>query len=259
MERPQSLVSPSGSLFVFIAGGTDTGTGTLTRVPKSGGSPADIAPQTPIELAVGIAAAADGFAYVSTKAVAQNTAALLRFSLAASTTTAETLYVTPDGNESGGDVVVTGGCVYWISNGNVWGIQSKGGARLDVLDTPVTDAVGVTADAVNLYFTRADGSVWRKKVSAACDAGTSAEEQLADGFVGIGDIVTYEGKLAWTATGDTTNTFEGGGVFSSAASGGQITQIAPKADGPVDIEVAPNDIVYATSSGFIRKVPKKPL
>ena len=31
------------------------------------------------------------------------------------------------------------------------------------------------------------------------------------------------------------------------------------ADGPVDIAAAPADIVYATSSGLIRKVPKKPL
>ena len=259
LERPQAMVAPTGSISVFVVGGTDQGGGTLVRVPKAGGAAESITPQTPIELAVGIAAAADGYAYVSTKAIAQNTTALLRFQLTAGATTGETLYVTADGNESGGDVVVTGGCVYWVSNGDVWGIPTTGGARLAALSTAITDAVGVAADAVYLYYTRAGGSVWRKKVSTACDSGSSVEEKLTEGFTGIGDLVTYEGKLAWTAEGDVSANFAGGGVFSSSAAGGQVTQIAPEDDGPVDIAAAPADIVYATSSGLIRKVPKKPL
>lgn len=261
LARPQAMVAPIGSLFIYLAAGHDTtDEGSILRVAKTGGPVANIQPPQAIERAVGIYASADGFAYVSAKAITKNAIALLRFSLSGGTTSADALYSSTDGNESGGDVVVSSSCVYWISNGGIWVVPATGGSRSPALQSQVADAVGITADAANFYYTRLNGEVWQRQLSTAgCSGGGGAEQRIASGFVGIGDVITYDGTVAWTATGDTANGNDGGGVFTTPAGGIDITQIAPATDGPVDIDQSPDDVIYATGGGSIRKVPKQPL
>jgi hypothetical protein len=257
LNRAQAMSAPPGVQFVFVAAGQLTAAGgNIYRVPKGGGTVDLIQPPEPVGLAKGVYAASNGFVYVSTAASATKIA-LLRFSQTAGTVNAESLYVA-DGNESGGDVIVTSGCVYWISNGDVWGIPEGGGARQPVLSTPILDAVGLTADATSIYYTRGKGELWRKKVVSSCGQGGDPETLIVSGFVNIGDVVTYEGTLAWTAMGDPSNFYAGGGVFATPVAGGPLIQIGPPEDGPIDIEPTLNEVVFATTSGIIRKVPKQP-
>jgi len=257
-ERPQALSTWPTSPHLFIGAGQNTGDqGSVKRLAKDGSVSAVLTPAQPFELVMGIEAASDNFVYVSTKAVAAGAVGLLRFGFVATQT--ENVYVSTAGNESGGDVAVSAGCVYWISNGDIWVITTTGGARSPATASTVGDAVGLATDGTHFYFTRADGSVWRRGLSsAACDGQGSPESMLASGFVGIGDLITFDGEIAWTALGDKDNAFAGGGVFKMPAGGGTITQIAPSDLGPTDITQGPNDVVYATEVGTVRKVPKQP-
>jgi hypothetical protein len=258
LARPQALVARIGSAFVFIAAGdATTDEGSILRVPKAGGGVDTIGLPQPIERAIGIYAAADGFAYVSAKAITKDSIAVLRFSLSGGTQNASALYAGV-GNESGGDIVVSN-CVYWISNGNVWVLPLIGGSRSSALETPITDAVGITADAANFYYTRSNGEIWQRQLSAAsCAGGGAAEKRISWGaFIEIGDIITYDGMLAWTAKGDGSAELAGG-IFTTPVGGGsEIVQIAPHGDTPVDIDQSPDMVVYATSLGVIKRVPKQ--
>ncbi len=256
VEKPQALAA--GAQYLFVAGGRNTlDEGSITRLPKAGGPKEDVPVSTAIGVASGIVLGPDGFAYVSVAAVAAGSAALLRFDVAGTTT--EPLYTTTSGNETGGDLAVQGGCVYWISNGAVWITTSSGGARLSALSSQVSDAVGITTDATSFYFTRASGSVWRRTLSStACDGGGPAEVELTSGFTAIGDVITYDGNIAFSAMGDKAQAYAGGGVFALPAGGGQVTQIAPSELGPLDIDQSGSFVVYATDVGPVRKVPKTP-
>jgi hypothetical protein len=270
LQRPQAMVAPSGSLFVYVAAGSDTTeAGSLLRIPKSPAGIQNIDPPSPIERAVGIYASADGFAYVSAKAIKQGSIALLRFSLSGGVTTADPLYTSTEGNESGGDIVASGGCVYWISNGNVWLVPSSGGPKSQAFASPVTDAVGITADAANFYVTLGgNGEVWQRGLSpAGCTGGGPPEKLIAWGFKEIGDVITYDGTVAWTAGVGP----KGPGIFTTPVGGTDITQIAPAIDNdkPVDIDQSADYVVYAmakpptgdaaTGTYGIRRVPKQPI
>jgi hypothetical protein len=268
LQRPQAMVAPSGSLFVFVAAGSDTTeAGSMLRVPKTPGGIQNINSPSPIERAVGIYASADGFAYVSAKAITQGAVALLRFSLSGGVSTADPLYTSTEGNESGGDIVASGGCVYWISNGGVWIVPSSGGTKNPALATQVNDAVGISADAANFYYTRANGEVWQRGLSSAgCSGGGTPEKRIAWGFGEIGDVITYDGTVAWTAGIGP----KGAGIFTTPVGGIDITQIAPAVDNdkPIDIDQSQDYVVYATAKPpvgdaatgtyGVRRVPKLP-
>ena len=253
-KQPQALATISGSLNVFSAGENAAGA-VLERAPKVGGSIASVSTTGAMETPTSIFAASDSFAYVTAQASA-GTVALLRFNLAGGPAPAENLFVAGSA-ESGGPVVATPGCVYWVSNGNLWVLPTSGGARVSALSTGIADAVGVTADAVNLYYTRSSGSVWKKPLDPGCVAGSKAETQLGAGFVGIGAVTAFEGRVAWTATGESGSN-AGGGVFVVAASGGTITQIANEEGGPDFLLTAGNFVVFTTAAGDIRRVGKNP-
>src|SRR5690606_4904109 len=128
--------------------------------------------------------------------------AVLRYQAAQPSPTIEPLY-TSEGNESGGDVVVGGACVYWISNGAIWVTSAtSGGARASALNTPISDAIGLAADDDNLYYTRSDGQrgeIWKKPLpSSGCTGGGAAEQRVtwSPTFAhGLGDLVVYDGTL----------------------------------------------------------------
>lgn len=256
MERPQALGVGAG--YLFVAGGRNTTTeGSINRVPKAGGLKEAIGLGSPIGLAVGLHVAADGFVYVSVNAVNPNDVGLLRFPV--TSTTAQSLYTSTAGGETSGDVVMQSGCVYWISNGAIWVATTSGGSRASALTTAVSDAVGLTADPKSFYFTRANGSVWRRALSSsACDGAGPAEVELSAGFLTLGDLINYDGKLAFTALGDKAQNYAGGGVFMLPTGGGAVTQIAPSDLGPIDIEPSGAFVVYATDLGPVRKLLKLP-
>ncbi len=254
LSQPQALATLSGSLNVFSAG-VSADSAVLERAAKAGGSTGTVSTSGTVETPTGIFAASDSFAYVTAKA-AQGSVALLRFSLAGGPAPAENLFVAGSA-ETGGAVVATPTCVYWASNGNLWVLPTSGGARVSALSASVVDAVGVTADAVNLYYTRSSGSVWKKPLDSGCVAGSTPESQLAGGFVGVGNVTAFAGKVAWAASG-AKGTNAGGGVFSVQASGGTVTQVAPEDGGPEHVLGAGSVLVYTTASGDIRRVPKDP-
>lgn len=256
VEKPQAMVA--GAQYLFVAGGRNTvEEGSITRLPKAGGAKEDVPVSPAVGVANGIHLGADGFVYVSVTAVAAGSAVLLRFDSA--TTTTQTLFTSSAGNEIGGDLAVQGGCVYWIASGALWVGATTGGTRLAAVATQVSDAVGVAADATSFYFTRANGSVWRRTLSSsACDGGGPAEVELTNGFTAIGDAITFDGNVAFTAMGDKAQAYAGGGVFMLPAAGGVVTQIAPAELGPLDIEQSGAFVVYATDVGPVRKVPKAP-
>jgi hypothetical protein len=265
LERPQAMAAPINSTFVFVAGGRDTDTtgaqGSLVRVPKGGGAKEEIAISAPVELGAGIAEGADGFIYVSFKALTPGGLGLVRVALGS--TTAEKLCNAPSGNETGGDVAVGGDCIYWISNGSIGTVATAGGNRLEALQTPITNAVGITTDANNLYYTRSDGSVWKRPLLAqGCDGSSvAAEALLTSGFTNIGDLVAYDNKVAISVKGDPLDSYKGGGIFALPVDGGTIVQIGPAEFGPVDIDQGPFDILYTTdgATSTIRSVPKNPV
>lgn len=249
----QALQAPAGSLFVFAAG-----SGSLSRVPKTGGGVQDVAPPAQMGQGRSLFAAADGFAYVTADASASEPA-LLRFGLASSTTTAEALYPLETGSEEAAGVVATPSCVFWIGAGNVWMVPPVGAAdRHSALPTPLTDVTALSADAVNLYFTRADGSVWRKALPSSCTDSGAAAVSLAEGFVGLVSIVAFEGKVGFAATGDTNMLYAGGGVFVVSAAGGTVTQVAPADGGPELVISAGSSLAFATLEGRVARVPKTP-
>jgi len=260
LEKPRGLAAAGTSQFVFIVGGRNTGSdGSLVRTAKAGGVKEEITVtgQT-FGVASGIFVATDGFAYVSFATDSTNTVALARFVLGPNVSAATAL-LTATSAETGGEVVASGSCVYWISNGDISVLPTGGGERKPALATPVTDAVGLAADAVNFYYTRADGTVWQRKLSnTTCDGNPTVEQQVASGFVGMGKLIRFRNApiIAWAATGNAAANYDGGGVFIRSVSGGAVTQIAPKDSGPAAIGDAAYDVVFATTTGEIRKVPK---
>lgn len=260
LEKPRALSAPSTSAFVFVVGGKNTGPeGSVVRTTKAGGTKDAIVitGQTPLG-ARGVFAATDGFAYATFDTDATHAAGLARFGLGSGVANATALFTATD-SETSGAVVASGACVYWVSAGNIWVMPTGGGTRASALDAPVTDAVGLTADAANFYYTRGDGSVWvRPLSSSACDGKGAAPKQLAAGFSNIGPLIRFKSSatVAWAARGDETQGYAGGGVFTVAAGGGTPTQIAPKESGPTAVADSPYDVVFATSTGELRKVPK---
>ncbi len=112
---------------------------------------------------------------------------------------------------------------------------------------------------MNFYFTRSSGEVWQRALfkGQACDERGAAEVKIAGGFTGLADVISYDGLVAWAAQGDPGKSFEGGGVFTTPIGGGDVTTIAP-ADGGVDaIASTANHVVYTTTTGLIRRIPKR--
>jgi hypothetical protein len=256
LEKPQALAV--GAQYVFIAGGRNTADeGSITRVPKAGGPKENVPVSPAIGLASGIHVGPDAFVYVTVDAVSAGAAALFRFDSAG--TSLQSLFTSSGGNEPGGDLAVRGGCVYWIAGGALWISTTAGGGRKPAVSSPVTDVVGVTTDPTSVYFTRAAGSLWRRSLSSsACDGSGPAEVELTSGYTAIGDVVAYDGTVAFTAMGDKAQSYAGGGVFALPAAGGTVTQIAPAELGPIDIDESGTFLVYATDVGPVRRVPKTP-
>lgn len=256
-DQVGALASPQVSAFVYVAGGLPTtDEGRVSRVPKSGGATSDITLPASTPRATGITAASDGNAYFTTRALTTGAPALLKASLAAGTVTAETLYSSA-GNEVGGDLTAVAGCVYWISNGRVYVVGTGGGGRADALTNQITDAVGLASDDDNFYVTRGNGEVWQRPLTGAGCDGSGAVETLVDsGYAGIGDVIAYDSKIAWIAKGDEGNGFDGGGVFETTPGSNIITQIAPADGGPEKLVASATAIVFSTSDGRLRRVPR---
>lgn len=262
LEKPRAIAAPATSPFLFVVGGRNSGDGgSMIRTTKAGGAKEEISvPGQTLLGARGIYAATDGFAYVTFDTDATHAVGLARFGLASGVANGAALFTgTGTAAEVGGAVVASGSCVYWISSGAIWVMPTGGGSRASALSTAVTDAVGLAADAANFYFTRGDGSVWSRPLSgSACDGAGGAEKQLASGFTNIGGLIRFKSgpTIAWSARGDEAQGYEGGGVFVVSAGGGTVTQIAPKESGPTALADAPYDVVFATSTGELRKVKK---
>jgi hypothetical protein len=266
VNRAVALGAPVGSQNVFYVGGT-SGIGQIGRYLKNPqGQPNPVVPVetgldgSAIEQAVAIAIGTDNYAYVTARAVVANKPTVMRFQIAASGNTTETLYTTATSGESGGDVTESNGCVYWISNGAIYVIPSDGALfRKDALAVQVNDAIGLASDASNFYYTRSNGEVWQRKLSPSpgCDGSGPAEKIIAGGFQNVGDVIAYgPSTVAWSAKGDTGNGFAGGGIFTTPVGGYAVTQVAPQDDGVEQIADAGNYIAYATTTGYIRRVPK---
>ncbi|MCC6216021.1 MAG: hypothetical protein IT376_14235 [Polyangiaceae bacterium] len=266
VELPFAMATPPGSIFVYLAAGkVSTQEGRIRRITKSDGTPIEIAPPGPIGEGRGIFAAADGNVYVSLRVVGAGSIGLVRFPQAAGGTTATTVYTSQAGNETGGDLTVSGGCVYWISNGGVWVTRTDGGSsRAEALADPIDDAVGIASDNLNFYVSRSSGEIWQRKLSSnSCDGQGEAERRIAarigaNEFVNVGDVVTYAGTVTWSARGGAAPDYLGGGVFMTPIGGGDVTQIAPAEGGVEALDHGPTVVVFATSSGLIRSVPKTP-
>ena len=168
------------------------------------------------------------------------------------------LLVADTGNESGGPLTMSQGCIYWISNGGLWTLKKTGGGSASAaLDKQVNDAVDIASDSQNFYYTRANGEVWQRALSgSACDGSGPPEEPIAWGYTNIEHITAYGGTVAFSALGDTSNGYAGGGIFTTPAGGYDVIQIAPADKGVDAIAAGTNDIVYSTLDGSIHKVPK---
>jgi len=198
--------------------------------------------------------------YVSAQAPTLGNAAIVRFAMSGANV-AETLYATVGGNETGGEIPVAGGCVYWIDRGHIWVIPTAPTTeRTSALATDINDTVGLASDSNNLYFSRDNGEIWQRPLSPpACDGSGSPERRVAWGFSGIGDIVVYDGTLAWTA--DNYAQANSAGVFTTPIGGDVITQVAPGDSPPDRLVAAPSGVdalVFSTKTGRIRTVPKQP-
>ncbi|MBK7584250.1 MAG: hypothetical protein IPI67_29115 [Myxococcales bacterium] len=260
LEKPGAIAVPSTSTFLFAVGGRNSGAGgSLVRTTKAGGVKDEITiPSASLLAARGLYVATDGFAYVTFDTDATHSVGVARFGLASGVQTGTAIF-TGTGSETGGAVVASGSCVYFVASGGIWVMPTGGGSRKSALSNAVTDAIGLAADAANFYFTRGDGSVWARTLSGTtCDGTGSAEKQLASGFVNIGPIIRFKSAplVAWTARGDDAQGFEGGGVFIVSPGGGAVTQIGPKESGPESLADGPYDVVFSTSTGELRKVPK---
>lgn len=260
LEKPRALAIATGSDFLLAVGGKNTGGGgSLVRFPKGGGTKEEISvPGENLLAARAIYAATDGFAYVTFDTDASHKVELARFGVTAGIQTATPLSSTTS-TDVAGPVVASGDCAYFIADGGVWVVPVGGGNAKNALVVAVHDAVGLSADAVNLYYTRAEGSVWVRTLSgSACDGAGPLEKELSKGFQKLGPIVRFKTApmLAFAALGDESAANAGGGVFVIAPAGGGVTQIAPGDGGPASLHDAPGAVVYATKSGEIRKVPK---
>jgi len=190
--------------------------------------------ETAVAIVEGRSSSAQNVAFATAMASGAGNAVLLRIPFAAGSV-ADVLFESTK-PESGGDVVEMGGCVYFISEFNVWILPSSTSAAgrqpLGALVAPVNDAVGITADANAFYYTRANGEIWRRKLSPpACDASGEPEQMIVGGFTGLADILALDGKLIWRA-----NDYApagGAGIFMYTLGGTTITQIAP-GDGDPD-------------------------
>lgn len=272
IPAPQAMAAPKGSLFIYVAAGAAGGAdvGSMLRAARSASSGVSAISSTPIELAVGIFAdseLSDPYAYVSSQALASGlTPAVLRFGLAASVNSATTLYSSRAGSETGGPITVSGGCVYWVSSGAIWTVPTttaNSDQRKSALAKQVSDAVGLASDANNIYYTRANGEVWQKTLTASCDGSTGTPEKLiARGYTSIGGVIAYNGTVAWAARGDATKNYQGGGIFTTPAGGYDVTQIAPNTDQSqhtisIDqITSNSSDVVYSSDAGCIFMVPQ---
>jgi hypothetical protein len=260
LQKPNALATTPTVASVFVAGGRAGGTqaGSMFRIGKGGGTE-EIDPGVPIELGVGIAA--DDAVYVNARSLAPGNPSVLRFALAPTQNTATPLYTTTTPNESGGDIAARAGCVYFVSSGRIYVTSSAASElRSPALETEINDAVGVTTDLSNFYYTRSNGEVWQRTLApSACDGSGATEQKIAEGFSGIGDVIAYQGTVAWTAKDFTHQNADGGGVFTTPAGGGDITQIAPTDYGPEAIDQGPSDVIYTTSDGRIRRVSKTSL
>ena len=197
--------------------------------------PAGATMETAVAIVEGLSASAQSFAFATAMASGPGKAVLLRIPFAAGGV-ADVLFESTK-PESGGDLVETGGCVYFISENNIWILPSStsatGRTPFSALKTDVNDAVGITADANSFYYTRANGQIWRRKLSPpACDGNSGEDEQLiVEGFSDLTDIVVLDGKLVWRARDYVQGS--GAGIFMYSLGGTTITQIAP-ADGYPD-------------------------
>jgi hypothetical protein len=261
LQKPQALATSSATLFVYVAGRDQAvDQGYLKRLAKDGSAEEDIVMPDPIETAARALVAADNFVYFTAKAQAPNKPMLLRVSAAAGELNADVIFRNVAGGETAGDLTVQNGCVYFVGDGNVWVVAAAAigtTERAQALSTPIDDALGLASDAQRFYFTRSNGEVWRRALSpASCDGSGAPEQRVATGFTSIGDVLAYDagGGIAWSARGDAS--FAGGGIFTTAPDGIDVTQIAPEDDGPEAIAQTADSVVYATSNGLIKKVPK---
>lgn len=262
LSRPQTLVAPQNSISVYYAGASAADVGVIGRFLKNTDGGAN--PEHTISVsggfgrAMGMVAASDNNAYVSARATSKGEPVLLKFSLSASTTTAVPLLTADSGGATGGPITMSQGCVYWISNGGVWVVPSSGVATqpAPALEQQVTDAINVTSDSSNIYYTRGTGEVWQRAVSGKCDGSGPAEKYIAWGYTNIGHVGVYGSTVVWGARGDPGNSYQGGGIFTTSVGGYDVVQIAPPDDGVDDIAVGPAEIVYSTLNGYVRKVAR---
>ncbi len=260
LSRPQALIAPSNSLSVYYLGATATDNGVIGVFLKNtgGGNPAtQISIGNSFGRAVGIVANSDNNAYVSVRATALSAPALLKFSLAAGTTSGQVVLVSQTSSETGGPVTATKSCIYWISNGSVWTVKKDGSSAspLPALGKQVTDAVDISSDANNIYYTRGNGEVWQRPLGTACDNSGTGEQVIAWGYANIGHVGVYGSTVVWSAQG-TGSSYNGGGIFTTDVGGYDVVQIAPPDQGVDDMAVGPSEIVYSTLDGVVHKVPK---
>jgi hypothetical protein len=196
-------------------------------------------------------ASVDGYVYVSTKAIAKGAIALLRFLLSGGATTADAIYTSTEGNETGGDIVVSNDCVYWVSSGGVWVVSSAGGNRAPALAAQVTDAVGITADAANIYYTRQSGEVWQRQLSTAVTK-RQRRERIAWGFIGIGDVIVRR-RRPWTTDAQASFGRAASSPRRSEASTSRIGRRPPRRRSTSISH--PNHRLH-TSTGGIRRINK---
>jgi hypothetical protein len=256
IDEPQAMISPTTSGFVFVAAVDSTNMGVVWRVDKTGNTsneqvqlPAGAMMETTVAIVEGRSASAQGFAFVTAVASGPGKAVLLRIPFASGD--ADVLFESTK-PESGGDLVEMGGCVYFISENNIWVLPSStsavGRTPLSALTADVNNAVGITADASYFYYTLANGQIWRRKLSPpACDGNSGEDEQLlVDGFPGLTDIVELGGKLVWTANGYAPAGV-GPGIFMYTLGGTTITQIAPADGNPQNLAFNSQLLLYTTN------------
>ncbi len=264
INRPAVVVAPPLSTFVFVGGGFMVGDqGRIFRALKAGGgltfiTDADPDGGTPaIGRVTGMTLGSDNKLYLVARAPTAGAPHVLRLGITASDVTAETVYTSEANSELGGDITASSSCAIWISSGRVWSVPTGGGARAAALDQPVNDAVGITSDAQNFYYTRSNGEVWQRGLDPACGGAGAAELRLAGGYTNVGDLVAFDGKVAWLVRGGSAPAFAGAGIFTTPAGGGVIEQVAPATDGPDQIAQNTAYVVFATANGLIKRIDKK--
>ena len=180
----------------------------------------------------------------------------MRFEVASGKNTATVLEVA-DGPQNGGPVVLSS-CLIWISEGNLWvrstepPVEAGTSSKISMLATPISDAIGLTADSVHVAFTRKQlGSVQRVDVLSACAGGVKNSQlgNVASGFSGIGDVITYSNNgsyITWLANN---------GIFS-VDSNLVIRQMAPDPSRPQALGQGSQFVVFQDSAGEVVLVGK---